>query len=399
MKTILYKRNGKGQPIQWGIELKYDRINIFYGLVGGNIHKEELRTNRDCKAEYNSLITFKKKEGYKELSETWDNAPDELGVEKRLIKYLNAYLPKNNTTNTGFTLPMLAKVLEADKFEASYAQWKINGLRCLIGYKKVGEGLFQQDSLQFRSREGGEFNIPYLESYLMTYLPKAFYKLMKEEDYWLDGELYIPGIDLNEINSAAKNIKNPLNSRLQYWCYDIAVDGCTYDCRLDLKREHFNKFIIKLPGSLKDIHYNNTNRLVLLPDKYVPIYEFAYKEMLEYVDAGFEGLIARHPSRDYQFGKRNTAMFKLKPLYDGKFKIIDIIPEGIKRSEFAKFVLENDINSEQFEMIPIGSFDTKRMYLLNKEHYIGKNAFVQYRTRGGVTNVPMHGNVTSIELF
>ena len=82
---------------------------------------------------------------------------------------------------------------------------------------------------------------------------------------------------------------------------------------------------------------------------------------------------------------------------DGYFKILDIIPEGAKRSNFSKFVLKNDINEEQFECMPIGSADVRESYLADRDKYIGKLAFVEYRTRSGVKQVPAHGNVIRIK--
>lgn len=69
---------------------------------------------------------------------------------------------------------------------------------------------------------------------------------------------------------------------------------------------------------------------------------------------------------------------------------------GYKRSNLAKFILKNDINDEEFECIPVGDFNTKAEYLTNKDQYIGRLAFVEYRTRGGVKDVPMHGNVIKV---
>ena len=89
-------------------------------------------------------------------------------------------------------------------------------------------------------------------------------------------------------------------------------------------------------------------------------------------------------------------MYKSKPILDGKFKIIDIIPEGAKRPNFSKFVLRNDINGETFECMPVGDASTRQSYLINKDKFIGKIAFAEFRCRSGVKEVPSHGNVIKI---
>ena len=46
--------------------------------------------------------------------------------------------------------------------------------------------------------------------------------------------------------------------------------------------------------------------------------------------------------------------------------------------------------------MPIGDASTRESYLLNKDKLIGKTAFVEYRCRSGVKNVPNHGNLIKI---
>lgn len=399
-KTVLYKRNARSEPIMWSAEVIDNKdIRLEYGIVGKTLHRDTYTPKRDVLKEYQSIVKAKIKEGGKELAEVYDNSPSHL-AGKDLINYLNTYLPKNNTTSDGFVLPMLAKILDREKDDGiGLGQWKINGLRCNISARTIGVGLFEQDSLDFRSREGNQLICPALEQYLMSKIPKNFYKLMKEEGYVLDGELYIPGVDLNEINSAAKNLKNPLNQRLQFWCYDLAIENTLQADRLEILYKNFAS--LRIPSvtkseMLRSIHINNRERFVVLPTyetKGVPDCSF-YCNM--FVLAGFEGLILRNPDREYQFGRRNSAMFKVKPLFDGRFRIINIVPEGYKRSNLAKFILKNDINDEEFECIPVGDFNTKAEYLTNKDQYIGRLAFVEYRTRGGVKDVPMHGNVIKV---
>ena len=115
--------------------------------------------------------------------------------------------------------------------------------------------------------------------------------------------------------------------------------------------------------------------------------EIKYKD--NFIDSGFEGLILRNPSAEYQFGKRNQAMFKFKKVDDGKFIIVDIKSEH-KRSDLPLFVCRNDINDELFECSINKPQDEQRGYLANKEKYIGKYMFVEYRERSGVNQLPFH---------
>ena len=151
----LYKRNAAGKPLVWIAKevlgepnTHTDYIEIQYGLVGGTLHRESIPVTMKNVNELQSRVNAKRKEGYKELSELKDGiSEDKLFPNKvlenniakgtDLISFLNTYLPKYSTTSEGFVLPMLAKVLEDnkpfEKYGTMLGQWKIDGLRCIIG--------------------------------------------------------------------------------------------------------------------------------------------------------------------------------------------------------------------------------------------------------------------------
>ena len=114
-----------------------------------------------------------------------------------------------------------------------------------------------------------------------------------------------------------------------------------------------------------------------------------------YIDLGFEGLILRNPSAEYQFGKRNQAMFKFKKVDDGKFIIVDITSEH-KRSDLPLFVCRNDINDELFECSINKPQDVQREMLIHKEKYIGKYMQVEFRARSGINKVPFHARAINV---
>ena len=72
----LYKRNAQGKPLFWTIDERLADIKIQYGLVGKEGRIEYITTHRELKDEINSLIKAKRKEGYKELKDLYDNAPN-----------------------------------------------------------------------------------------------------------------------------------------------------------------------------------------------------------------------------------------------------------------------------------------------------------------------------------
>ena len=395
---ILYKRNAKGDPILWQIEKANDEYKVSYGAVCGHIHEEFINGKLVKANEIESRIKAKRKEGYKELSELKDSGPVEIKDDIALINYLYTYLPKNNTTDDGFTLPMLAKVLKDNKpFDKRkyLGQYKINGVRCIIGAIKTND-LFNPIRLTYRSREGTDWTpkLSWMDEVIKPELEDDLLDAMLEEGACLDGELYLPGYKVNDINSFVKNEKLPQHYQLQYWCYDIAIDNMSYEARRKFRTENINRICYTF--DTYDQHLNNKSKLILLPDVVISDIDDATRFRDKFISLGFEGLIVRDVSSAYQFGARNLAMLKYKRVDDAKFKIVDIVPEGV-RTTLCKFVLRNDINDELFEAT--GNFDHSRQeYILkHKEDFIGKLATCEYRERSGVKNVPFHCKLIDIQ--
>lgn len=395
---ILYKRNAKGEPLYWNIDKsEAGGINLHYGAVGGHDHYQIIPQKLVKADEVQSRIKAKRKEGYKLLSELKDNGPDSIEDNISLINYLNAYLPKNNTTSDGFILPMLAKVLKDDKPFAKKSfigQWKINGVRCIIGAVDTND-MFKPVSLRYWSREGTEWTdkLAWMDDVILPFISSDLLDAMIEEGACLDGELYIPGQPVNNINSFVKNTNSPQHKLLQYWCYDVLIENMPTTIRNDVRLNGIKKICYDYSDITE--HLNNKSQLVLLPNINIDCFDTATRFRDKFINLGFEGLIIRDPNAEYQFGKRNSAMFKYKRIDDGKFKIIDIVPEGV-RKDLCKLVLQNDINDNQFECTINASHAYQELILKEKDKYIGKYASVEFRERSGVNKVPFHAKVVTI---
>lgn len=397
---ILFKRNAKGDPISWDIHAygQNNKYIIHYGAVGGHKHIEIIKAKLSRSNEIKSRIKAKRKEGYKEASELKDNAPLKIEGDVNLLNFLNTYLPKNNTTDEGFVLPMLAKVLKDNKpfDKRSYlGQYKINGVRCIVGAEQTND-MFNPVRLTYRSREGTDWTskLTWMDEVILPAIKDDLLDAMIEEGACLDGELYIPGYKVNDINSFVKNEKLPQHLLLQYWCYDIAIDNMSYEARRKFKNDNISRLCYTF--DTYEQHLNNKSKLVLLPDITISNIADATRLRDKFISLGFEGLIVRDINSAYQFGARNLAMLKYKRIDDAKFKIVDVVPEGI-RTNLCKFVLKNDINDELFEAT--GNFDHSRQeYILkHKEDFIGKLATCEFRERSGVKNVPFHCKLVDIQ--
>lgn len=394
----LYKRNAQGRPLVWSIRDDAEHIYIEYGLVGGNLHRETIRKTLVKADEAKSRLNAKRKEGYKELSELKDsNTPylNEYHTDRDLFNYLNTYLPKYSTTSEGFVLPMLAKVLEDNKPFEKYGnmlgQWKIDGLRCIIGATDKSDDIFNPVMLTYHSRTGEDWTnkMCWMDEILLPKISAELLDMMIEEGACLDGELYLPGYSVNDINSFVKNAQLAQHYKLQYWCYDICCENMSAINRDSFRITNIRPDVYCGPNMYKEEHLNNKKQFVLLPTVKIENITHAAYVRNEFIDYGFEGLILRNPSAEYQFGKRNQAMFKFKKVDDGKFIIVNITSEH-KRSDLPLFVCRNDINDELFECSINKPQDVQREILANKEKYIGKYMLVEFRARSGVAQVPFH---------
>lgn len=409
----LYKRNAQGKPLVWSIENKPGLLEVQYGLVGKTLHKETIKITAKNVDELISRTKAKRKEGYKELGELKDGATLDLGPFKTmpdgcvtygtevstLIHFLDTYLPKYSTTSEGFVLPMLAKVLEDnkpfDKYGTMLGQWKIDGLRCIIGATDKSGDLFNPVTLTYHSRTGEDWTnkMCWMDEILLPKISKELLDMMIEEGACLDGELYLPGYSVNDINSFVKNTQLAQHYKLQYWCYDICCENMSAEARNEFRLNNINTPVSIFMSKLE--HMNCSKQFNILPTTHINNITEAIAVRDKHIDCGFEGLILRNPNAEYQFGKRNQAMFKFKKVDDGKFVIVDIKSEH-KRSDLPLFVCCNDINDELFECSINKPQDIQRYMLIHKEKFIGKYATIEFRARSGVNQVPFHARMINV---
>ena len=393
MNIELYKRNANDNISVWMIDKGIDNRGVItYGVLGKKLHYENLLTNRDIDAEIASRVAAKRKEGYKSIEDVYDNSPidtTKLTLGEK-IHYLTTYLPKFNTTSDGFILPMLAKTLEDnkpfDKYGCMLGQYKINGLRCIVGAERNDGDMFNPIKLTYTSREGTRWNLSHLDETILPIISGDLLDMMIEEGVCLDGELYLPGASVNQINSYVKNAAFPEHYLLQYWCYDLCIDVMHTQTRYNILENQLAPTFF----NSKEEHLNNKKRFILLPNTTITDISKAIDVRDTFINLGFEGLITRVPESEYAFGKRTVkAMYKFKKKEDGLFTIRDIVPEG-KRTNLPKFVCQNDLNDEYFECTINQPQSIQETYLINKDKYIGKKLLVEFRERSGIKEVPFH---------
>lgn len=390
----LYRRNNNGMPTVWWASFNSDTnsIAVFYGLVRGNIRKEVYTvTQKDGNKELESRYNEKIKQGYQYLNEICDmqdRPPVEDENSLELFNFLNTYLPKDlSNGNSNLLLPMLAKTYSGNvwkKVSCMYGQYKINGLRCIITAYTQND-MFKPIRLRFQSREGIIWNtLENLSDYLLSIIPANIIRDMIDGYVALDGEIYLPGYTINQINHFVKDANCVENKLLQFWCYDIMMEG-------NQAHRNMYRYHIKKPTSFNSIkeHYNNKERLIILHNKYITNDNEAIDARNHFINLGFEGLILRNAKTNYQYGRRRANyMEKFKDAAEGDFIILDIYKE--KKRDLPILLCKNDINNEKFETRLSVSHIVQRIVLSESQSYIGRTVHIEYGERSGVSRVPFH---------
>lgn len=390
----LYRRNNNGMPTVWWASFNSDTnsIAVFYGLVRGNIRKEVYTvTQKDGNKELESRYNEKIKQGYQYLNEICDmqdRPPVEDENSLELFNFLNTYLPKDlSNGNSNLLLPMLAKTYNGNvwkKVSCMYGQYKINGLRCIITAYTQND-MFKPIRLRFQSRKGIIWNtLENLSDYLLSIIPANIIRDMIDGYVALDGEIYLPGYTINQINHFVKDANCVENKLLQFWCYDIMMEG-------DQDNRNMYRYHIKNPTSFNSIkeHYNNKERLIILHNKYITNDNEAIDARNHFINLGFEGLILRNAKTDYQYGRRRANyMEKFKDATEGDFIILDIYKE--KKRDLPILLCKNDINDEKFETRLSVSHMLQQEVLFDSQSYIGRTVHIEYGERSGVARVPFH---------
>lgn len=390
----LYRRNNNGMPTVWWASFNSDTnsIAVFYGLVRSNIRKEVYTvTQKDGNKELESRYNEKIKQGYQYLNEICDMqdippVEDENSLE--LFNFLNTYLPKDlSNGNSNLLLPMLAKTYNGNvwkKVSCMYGQYKINGLRCIITAYTQND-MFKPIRLRFQSREGIIWNtLENLSDYLLSIIPANIIRDMIDGYVALDGEIYLPGYTINQINHFVKDANCVENKLLQFWCYDIMMEG-------NQAHRNMYRYHIKKPTSFNSIkeHYNNKEQLIILHNKYITNDNEAIDARNHFINLGFEGLILRNAKTNYQYGRRRANyMEKFKDAAEGDFIILDIYKE--KKRDLPILLCKNDINNEKFETRLSVSHIVQQEVLFDSQSYIGRTVHIEYGERSGVARVPFH---------
>ncbi len=219
-------------------------------------------------------------------------------------------------------------------------QRKYDGLRCL----KV-----DIDGEQKLLSRGNKFyDVKHIEEELSEIFP---------QNVMTDGELYIHGVSLQQINSLVKRSQSE-SQNIEYHIYDIPSDR-PWENRREYLKSIKNTDYIKIVDTFT---VNSMDEIVRLHD--------------QFIQEGFEGAIIRLPDRQYEFGKRSSGLLKWKNFEDKEFKIVGIESGTGKMSDCPIFVCKNDMNDKIFNVVPLGTMEARKEMFVDSN--IGKFLTVKF---------------------
>lgn len=340
MKT-LYAISKTGAIITWTIgQTKYNEIEYIWGQMDGNMQSmtELVEINQSGR-------TLQEQVNLRMQSRT--NRRYDLGYKDSI----NEAVSSQGTNACGLLRPMLALKYDAESCKnvrSKIWQYKYNGHRCLVTR--------QGDKLISYTRNGKPVQT----------IQHILDNIDIPEGTTLDGELYVPGMNLQGISSLARRVQ-PDNKKLSYIVYD------------QISNDHFEDRFNELDT------YKLGDGVIIAPTQFdIGISMLDNKFIVDNaINKGYEGFMLRDANDGgYKPGKRVNSLLKVKTRMDHEFFVVDVheSKEGWGIIECA-----NDINFKvtsdwrpSFRTPAPGDHDAKRDVLVNKHLYIGNRVRVEY---------------------
>jgi len=347
----LYAVASTGKVKQWKVEVEENQdgsatLIVHSGYVDGKI-REIPKTIRKGKNIGKANETTPFEQALSEAQSKWNSKRDENYEPYQMDP--DHYVPR-------LMLPQLAKGNRKGKIVfPAYMNPKLNGVCNLAEPPNVWPYYAKTPGVVLHHSRGGHLfeTLAHLDPWILEMnMPAPVH-----------GELYVHGWSLQKIGSYTKKIK-PDQHLLEYWLYDLALVGPTYEERIDMIRNAVEKL-----GSDSPIKFTP---LVLVN---------SYAEAKVYHDQcvqdGFEGGMLKNKNGIYLFQYNSDDLEKVKEFEDAEFPIVGG-KEGTGTDEgcvIYRCITEGGI---EFDARPRGTVDDRKQMLINLPNDIGKKLTVRF---------------------
>lgn len=339
-----------GKVKQWGASVvehedKTASIIINSGYVDGKIREipKLIRKGKNI-GKANETTPFE--QALSEAQSKWNSKRDENYEPEQMDP--NNYIPR-------LMLPQLAKGPKKGKIVfPAWMQPKLNGVCNLAEPPNVPPMYHKDDVVLHHSRGGHLFET-------LAHLDEWVRKLNAPAP--VHGELYTHGWSLQKIRSYTQKIKSD-QERLEYWLYDLAQVGPTFDERI----EWIHRAVTQL-GSGSPIRFT--------PTVLVNSYEEAKVYHDQWVEDGYEGGMLKNRKGIYLFQYNSNDLEKVKEFIDEEFEIIGG-KEGTGTDTGCVIYRCITKDGKEFDARPRGSVEDRQQMLRDLPKDIGKMLTVRF---------------------
>jgi DNA ligase-1 len=352
---LLYRKKGKRTDV-WQIVVEKTSKGVFkissHGVLDGKMtsNKRQVSKLGRQKSLWDQACYESKKK--------WDDKKKKEGYVENLAE---ASL---------FVSPMLAskmKILKGGKVSKIpfpfYVQPKIDGFRCMVHWDD------NTDEIVLKSRKNIVYKgFPTLRDQLIDFfseLPETEPGLFGSGRFYLDGELYVPGL-FEDCSHHLQTGRHHENYDVHNLCFNI------FDCfDLDSMDTPFEERTAFLREMLEE---HQDTQLHFLETTMVNSLEEMKDHFTRFMAEGHEGLIARHPDVPYELQKRSAYLLKYKEFDDDEFEIIGF--EEAKGNDRGSVIWKCKMpNGKEFNVRPRGSRELRKEWFQNAESYIGRKDY------------------------
>lgn len=235
-----------------------------------------------------------------------------------------------------------------------WAQPKLNGVRC-VAFR-------EQDRVILRSRKG-------LEWVVTPHINRALLAL--DVGDIVDGELYVPGVPLQDLCSWVKRAQ-PASEKVQFHIFDLPFsphwkvnEGAPWHDRLHAL-----------------CHMDLQKPLICVPSTLVWNEEEVKAIFTDIVKAGGEGVILRQDDGIYHWADRSTALLKYKTFQDSEYRVLSMEPREVISDDGTSITICDTCTCRAprgtFKVVPRGSLQQKQEYWEDREFFMNYRLVVRY---------------------
>lgn len=343
--TTLYKTNKNGSIQQWSIEVSGPTFTCIYGQVGGKLQSQQ---------------TICKSVNIGKSNETTPEQQAQLESAALIAKKIKSGYSYDKSAPVTVQLPMKVKAYQDQLHNVKFpcfSACKLDGVNAI--YRRVN------NQLTIYSR-GGEIYppIPHLE----PLVHKAMDLFQSNE---LNGELYIHGEHLQDIQSAVKKPKE-LSIKLSFCVFDIADSADKFYERAMLMHKH-NQFDTTQLSTVSVVYNITCQSTADIEQHYVEATEF-----------GYEGTVIKNFDGLYKHNVRSSDQFKYKKAQSAEFLIVSY---ELDKNSLPVFILESA--GGEFKAKPIGTKEYWSQQI--PVTYIGQYATIEYEvfSKSGIPQKPI----------